>query len=180
MNESGGGVLQWTKEQVAEWAQQENLSKIVIECIRFEEIDGKTLLTLSENDLKDLRDKCNYRLKIGDIKRFWIAIRTLQKDNLSALTCMGINDCLQQPPATSTLLSASSTATGTGTGTFPLLSGHLGPYHHYQHLHHHHGTTAADLMHLHDIERISPPLSVDGRATSVPPEVFKTVISLGK
>lgn len=42
------------------------------------------------------------------------------------------------------------------------------------------GGSTADVLHLNDIERISPPMSVDGRATSIQPEFFKTMISLGE
>ncbi|GAB0096194.1 Sphingomyelin synthase-related 1 [Sergentomyia squamirostris] len=41
------------------------------------------------------------------------------------------------------------------------------------------GTSDVIHHHLNDIERISPPMSVDGRATSIQPEFFKTVLSLG-
>lgn len=44
-----------------------------------------------------------------------------------------------------------------------------------------HFNTSTDPNHLHysEIERISPPASIDGQATSIQPDFFKTTISLG-
>ncbi|CAD7082471.1 unnamed protein product [Hermetia illucens] len=151
-------VFDWSKDQVSDWAKAERLGQLVIDCIVREDIDGKSLLTLSENDIRDLRDKYNYNLRISDIKRFWIAARTLQKDNQAAIVCLGLADCPPPPPSTATIL------------------GHP-PHHHLSSFHV--ANAATDLLHLNESDRVSPPLSIDGRATSIQPEVFKTVISLG-
>lgn len=147
-------VLEWPTEKVIDWARQENLSEIIINCLKYEEIDGSTLLALTENDIRDLRYKLNYDLKFGDIKSFWLAIRTIQKENstqYNSLVCLGIFNEVQQNQQQSQ-------------------QNYLG-----QQL-----TTTSDLLHLNENnERISPPLSVDGRATSIPPEFFKTFISVG-
>lgn len=151
MSDAAAGVMDWSTERVVEWAHREKLSQQSVLCIRNQDIDGKSLLALSENDIRDFRDKCHLCMTIGDIKRFWIAVRTLQKENAPSVACLGLNETLSH---------------GTSS-TFPLV-GQLGSYH----------PGTAELMHFHDIDRVTPPLSVDGRATNVPPEVFKTVISL--
>lgn len=142
MGDLSGCVINWTNKQVAEWAKSENLSKTIEELIIREDIDGKCILCLEERDVHTFRDKYSYNLKFGEIKRFWIAVRLLQKDHQNLVNLFA----LQEP-------------------------GHT-PQHH---LH--------DVVHLNDIDsnnRISPPLSIDGRATTIQPELFKTMISLGK
>lgn len=140
MGDLSGSVISWTNVQVAEWANSEHLSKTIEELIIGEDIDGKCILCLEERDIHTFREKYSYNLKFGDIKRFWIAVRLLQKEqNVAHL--FGLSD-----------------------------SGHT-----QQQLH--------DIVHLNDIDsinRISPPLSIDGRATTIQPELFKTCISLGK
>lgn len=150
-------VIQWTRENVAEWARKECLNRKIIECIVKEDIDGKCLLTLCENDIKSLREKYAYGLTLGEMKRFWFSVRLIQKQNLSTLAYLGM---------------------------LPANSGGEAVGHH--HHHHHHsllsslGTsyTSADIN-FSEIERISPPMSIDGQATCIQPEFFKTMISLG-
>lgn len=153
-------VIQWTRENVAEWARKECLNRKIIECIVKEDIDGKCLLTLCENDIKSLREKYAYGLTLGDMKRFWFSVRLVQKQNVTTLAYLGIH------PANG--------GDGLGPGG--------GQHHH----HHHHsllsslGTSYASAdINFSEIERISPPMSIDGRATCIQPEFFKTMISLG-
>lgn len=153
-------VTDWTTSQVADWANRERLGQEVINSIFGEDIDGKSLLILSENDIRDLRDKYNYKLRISDIKRFLIAVRTLQKRNQSVMMCLGLPEYV--PPLTT----ASTNLMNTSTVT---IAGNVAPFH----------FGASDAFHPNEFGRISPPLSIDGRATSIKPEVFKTVISLG-
>ncbi|XP_055620209.1 ceramide phosphoethanolamine synthase-like [Toxorhynchites rutilus septentrionalis] len=153
-------VINWTRENVVEWARKDSLSRIVIECIVKEDIDGKCLLTLCENDIKNLREKYAYTLTLGDMKRFWFSVRVIQKQNATTLAYLGI------------------LSVGSGTNGTEGLCSTVG--------HHHHpllsslGTSYASAdINYSDIERISPPMSIDGRATCIQPEFFKTMISLG-
>lgn len=150
------GVLSWSCDRVFEWAREQNLSNQVLDCIRDQEIDGKCLLTLSEIDIRDLRDKYSYNFRMGEQKKFWLAVRALQRDNHAKLVYLGLAD----PPTSASIGHHHIGYQSGGHGTHDLV-------HHLHHPHH------------HDVERISPPLSVDGRATSIQPEFFKTMISLG-
>lgn len=151
-------VIQWTRENVAEWARKECLNRKIIECIVKEDIDGKCLLTLCENDIKSLRDKYAYGLTLGDMKRFWFSVRLVQKQNVTTLTYLGIH------PANG--------GDGLGPGG--------GQHHHHHSLLSSLGTSYASAdINFSEIERISPPMSIDGRATCIQPEFFKTMISLG-
>lgn len=153
------GVINWTRENVAEWARKECLNRKIVDCIQKEDIDGKSLLTLSENDIKSLRENYAYALTLGDIKRFWFAVRLVQRQNVTTLAYLGML------PA------------GGSNGSHSMESSHH---------HHHHpllsslGTSYASAdINFSEIERISPPMSIDGRATCIQPEFFKTMISLG-
>lgn len=163
-------VLSWSSEQVGEWAKRKHLNNVVLSCIYKEDIDGKCLLSMNESDIRDLRDKYMYELKVGDIKRFWIAVRCLQRDNPGNLVYLGCG--------VGGSVSESSSVCSTATTQQQQQHVHSPTPHitaHYQH------QPSCDLVHhlSHDIERVSPPLSVDGRATSIQPEFFKTMISLG-
>uniref|UniRef100_A0A1Q3FXE3 Putative sphingomyelin synthetase n=1 Tax=Culex tarsalis TaxID=7177 RepID=A0A1Q3FXE3_CULTA len=156
-------VINWPRENVTEWARKEGLARKILDCIVQEEIDGKALLTLSENDIKSLRE-C-YGLTLGDIKRFWFSVRLVQRQNVTTLAYLG-------------MLPYNNNNNGTHT-----LDSGLGQQHHH---HHHHpllaslGTSYASAdINFSEIERISPPMSIDGRATCIQPEFFKTMISLG-
>lgn len=152
-------VINWTRENVAEWARKDGLNRKILDCIVKEEIDGKALLTLSENDIKSLRENYAYALTLGDIKRFWFSVRLVQRQNVTTLAYLGM-----LPPIGGHSLDSSA-------------AGH----------HHHHpllsslGTSyaSADIHNFSEIERSSPPVSIDGRATCIQPEFFKTMISLG-
>ncbi|XP_059615236.1 ceramide phosphoethanolamine synthase-like [Phlebotomus argentipes] len=140
-------VAEWTVDAVCEWARKEKLSARVVKQIRDEEIDGRCLLSLTEDDLRTIRTKCSNlcELTIGDMKKLSLSVRGIQKDNHASLVYLGLCDNHHQ-----------------GHGVLPAFGG-----------------SAAEVLHLNDIERVSPPMSVDGRATSIQPEFFKTMISLG-
>lgn len=170
-------AMNWTSENCVDWAKRKHLNSVVLSCIVKEDLDGKCLLTLTEGDIRDMRDKYAYAFKISDIKRFWIAVRCLQRDNhanleylglvVSAATDRGTNDSLS---------SASSYGTMVSQQQQQQIMSATAPVYHHQH-------SCGELVHHmnhHDIERVSPPLSVDGCATSIQPEFFKTTISLGK
>lgn len=171
-------VQTWTKEQVVIWARdEENLSGLVTACLDSEEIDGRTLLALTENDIRDLRYKLNYPMKFSDIKKLWIAVRNLQRNNIYLIKFLdgGVDD--------SRIIDGTHSLThGIGHNRSHFCGGSLGhsqcgggglsSYASFDGSHNH-----QQLM--NDSERISPPLSIDGRATNIPPEFFKTAMSLG-
>lgn len=151
-------VLNWTEDNVTQYLKQEQICDTkFLQCIRDECVDGKSLLALSERDVRDLKLKYSH-LRLGDLKHFWIAIRQLQKENHTNL----VNLCLVE-------------SSFGGYASHPQHQPHSHAHHH-----HHHFSCCSDISGFHDMERISPPLSVDGRATSIKPEIFKTMISLGK
>lgn len=174
-------AMNWTSEQCVDWAKRKHLNTVVLACIAKEDLDGKCLLTLTEGDIRDMRDKYSYAFKISDIKRFWIAVRCLQRDNHTNLEYMGL---VSSVAAISDRGTNDSLSSASSYGT--MVAQQQQQQHHimsstapiYQHQH-----SCGELVHHmnhHDIERVSPPLSVDGRATSIQPEFFKTTISLGK
>jgi hypothetical protein len=143
-------VIQWTGKEVSEWAEEQHFSLNLVYCLKNEGFDGRILLTLNENDLRELRDKYNYDLKLADIKRLWLAIRSIQKDNHASLVYLGI------VPANE------STA------------------HHHHHMPSTNSSHYGNASEIHEFGRISPAMSIDGRATFIQPEFFKTMISLGE
>lgn len=149
-------VLNWTEHNVAQYLKRDQISDAkFLQCIRDEGIDGKSLLALSERDIRDLKLKYS-ELRLGDLKHFWIAVRQLQKENHTNLVNLGLVE--------------------------PSFGGYVShpQQHSHAHHHHHHFSCCSDISGFHDMERISPPLSIDGRATSIKPEIFKTMISLGE
>ena len=178
---SDTNVINWTSDNVREWAKRKHLNSCVLFCISQEDVDGKCLLSLTENDVHDLRNKYKYDLKVGDIKRFWIAIRTVQKDNYANLVGMGAADiCLSSSLPSSLIqhnfhhgiLSSASSLAST-TSSLP---------HQPSSINQHYQQYPCEVMHRlsHDIDRVSPSSSVDGRTRSIQPEFFKTMISLGR
>lgn len=178
-------VMDWTGAQCVDWAKRKQLNEVVIECIRREDLDGRCLLLLVEGDIRDLRDKYDYGLKISDIKRFWIAVRALQRSNAASLIEIGMDQPHYfQSDGTSSFASRRMSM-GSGTLRMP----HNSSFHstlacesqppqvscHTQHL-----PQQQQYGNHQEVGRISPSLSVDGRATSIQPEYFKTFIGLGK
>lgn len=154
-------VINWTESDVAQWLHRERVyAKEFVRCIHQEGVDGKSLLVLSEADIRDLKLKYT-SLRLGDLKHFWIIVRQLQKENHANLINLGLVEPAYQMANVYTQQHSHSS-------------------HHNHHHHHHHCSCCSDISGTHDIERISPPLSIDGRATSIKPEIFKTMISLGK
>uniref|UniRef100_A0A182K3Y4 Sphingomyelin synthase-like domain-containing protein n=1 Tax=Anopheles christyi TaxID=43041 RepID=A0A182K3Y4_9DIPT len=201
-------VLSWNCEYVSEWARKEGLSRRIIEWIAREDIDGRCLLAITEQDVHDLPQHCASPLRFGDIKRFWFATRLLQRQHLATATGpLGLaglwtpdysmngsdihspgNHPMHQPHQQQQQQHAGSHHGGIGS-----------PQHHHHHHHHpasslhhhpsqHHasllssmGTSYGSVGYSYsDLERISPPMSIDGCATCIQPEFFKTMISLGK
>lgn len=154
------GVLSWTENDVINYLQRErSFENRLLEGLRREGIDGKALLAFTEHDIRDLKNKDSC-LRLGDLKHFWIIVRQIQKENHTNLVNLGLIE---------TSYSGFITQSQQHTS-------------HHQHQHHvqlhHHCSCCSDISGYHDMERISPPLSIDGRATSIKPEIFKTMISL--
>lgn len=196
-------VQDWTTEQVVTWARdEENLSAIVTSCLQSEEIDGRTLLALTENDVRDLRYKLNYPLKFSDTKKLWISVRNVQRNNIYIIklldgSCGGnvdsgsvgianvddarLIDLHGTHPLTCTIghnrnsfCNAAAVSGGIGHvhGLSLCAGAGLSAYGSFDASHTHHQFN-------NDSEKTTPPLSVDGRATNIPPEFFKTAMSLG-
>jgi len=65
---------------VEQWiGGKEHFSRSLRDCLRSECIDGQVLLTLTEDDVRDLRYKLGYKLAFGELKRFWITVSHLQQ-----------------------------------------------------------------------------------------------------
>lgn len=155
-------VLNWTIDDVIVHLKNDQILACELEflhLIKDDRIDGKSLLALNETDIRDF--KLKYSLRLGAIKHFWIVVRQLQKQNHTNLVNLGLLE---------------TTTLGTNYVNQQPQHCHINHSHH----HHHHCSYCSDISSYHDMERISPPLSVDGRATSIKPEIFKTMISLGK
>lgn len=124
-----------------------------------EKIDGKSLLSLSESDIIYLRDK--YGLKLGDVKKLTILINKIKHENYANLVFLNLVDPLQQRLPANINKNA-------------MISNFLNSSPYAQH--------QASLQHSDtnlELQNISPPNSVDGRC-STKPELFKTLVSLGK
>lgn len=81
-------IVEWTPDDVADWLERNGFE----ECIDLfcqHEIDGKVLLTLKEEDLKSEIMKIK---KIGVIKKLYLAIKQLQRDNVAVLFDLGCVD----------------------------------------------------------------------------------------
>ncbi|XP_053675034.1 ceramide phosphoethanolamine synthase-like [Anopheles nili] len=178
-------VLGWTCETVSDWARKEGLSRRIIEWIAREDIDGRCLLAITEQDVHDLPQHCASKLRFGDIKRFWFATRLLQRQHhLATSGSFGLPGLWngEYGLSASDILPPAHQAAGVGAAHHP------GPGNLHHHHHHHHnasllssmGTSYGSVGYSYsDLERISPPMSIDGCATCIQPEFFKTMISLG-
>ncbi|XP_017035247.1 ceramide phosphoethanolamine synthase-like [Drosophila kikkawai] len=94
MRSSSSQVAHWNVEDVTRWAtQSDHSSKILLDCLRQEAIDGEVLLTLTERDVQDLRHRLGYNLTFGELKKFWLAVFRLQ------LVVIGDSQAESQPAA---------------------------------------------------------------------------------
>lgn len=154
MNES---ILNKSVDEIYVFLKREKICETILNAIRSEKIDGKSLLILNERDIYRLEHK--YHLLLGDLKRFLLVVNKIQQQNRQCLIYLGILD--NQNNLITNLLSQN-----VPTNNYP---------HHQSHI----------FNHESQIERISPANSVDGSssgqyATCIQPEFFKTTISLGK
>jgi hypothetical protein len=156
MTNESNSVLNLTVDEVYLYLKREKVSESIVNAVRHEKIDGKSLLILNERDIYRLEHK--YHLLLGDLKRFSLAVNKVQQQNRQCLIYLGILD--NQNNLITNLVS------------------HNPPAANYQH---HPSIYSQEST----IERISPANSVDGSnsgqyATCIQPEFFKTTISLGE
>ncbi|XP_076636988.1 sphingomyelin synthase related [Colletes latitarsis] len=81
-------IADWTQSDVTKWLSETGHEKF-IDLFLEHEIDGKVLLTLKEDDLKS---KGMNIKKVGDIKRLYISIKQIQRDNMAVLFELGFVD----------------------------------------------------------------------------------------
>lgn len=86
-------IVEWTCSDVKMWLVKNDFEDYA-DLFYFHEIDGKVLLTLKEEDLKS--SVLNIR-KIGAIKKLYLAIKQLQRDNVSVLFDLGYMDLSPSP-----------------------------------------------------------------------------------
>jgi len=86
-------VIEWTSSDVKAWLVENGYEEYA-DLFYFHEIDGRVLLTLKEEDLKS--DILNIR-KIGVIKKLYLAIKQLQRDNVAVLFDLGYVDLFPSP-----------------------------------------------------------------------------------
>lgn len=86
-------VIEWTCIDVKIWLIRNGYEEYA-DLFYFHEIDGKVLLTLKEEDLKSSILSIK---KIGAIKKLYLTIKQLQRDNVAALFDLGYMDLSPSP-----------------------------------------------------------------------------------
>ncbi|EFN68404.1 Sphingomyelin synthase-related 1 [Camponotus floridanus] len=137
-------VIEWTCTDVKIWLIRNGYEEYA-DLFYFHEIDGKVLLTLKEEDLKSSILSIK---KIGAIKKLYLTIKQLQRDNVAALFDLGYMDLSPSP------------------------NFYTPPKHEMS-------TTGLNNEGSIEHEFYSASVSDDGHASHLPPEIWKTVISLG-
>lgn len=151
-------VAQWSIENVTSWATcMEHFSRTLLDCLRQEAIDGEVLLSLTEEDVRDMRYKLGYKLTFGELKKFWIAVLKLQllvKNSSAESVILGI-EC--HGNGNSVYMPLASTGCGPpSSSTCPCPQAECPSY----------------------VSDCDTYLRMGGRY--VPPEYFKTAMSLGE
>lgn len=73
-------IENWLPDDVHHWAgHTAKFSESLADCLRQEGIDGLVLLSLTENDIRDLRHKMDYMITLGEMKKFWLTVCHLQQ-----------------------------------------------------------------------------------------------------
>ncbi|KAH0561578.1 sphingomyelin synthase-related 1 isoform X1 [Cotesia glomerata] len=78
-------IVNWTNEDVIKWLEESGHGSCAF-YFKAHDIDGKSLLTIREDDLKSQGMKIE---KLGDVKRLYISIKKLQKENMAVLFELG-------------------------------------------------------------------------------------------
>lgn len=81
-------IQRWSTRHVAKWLKEEGFCEYVDALCNKHRLDGITLLTLSEYDLRSPPLEIKV---LGDIKRLMLSIRKLQKHNIDVLEELGYN-----------------------------------------------------------------------------------------
>lgn len=81
-------VTEWTSSDVKAWLVENGYEEYA-DLFHSHEIDGKVLLTLKEEDLKS--SILNIK-KLGAIKKLYLSIKQLQRDNVAVLFDLGYMD----------------------------------------------------------------------------------------
>ncbi|XP_030572742.1 sphingomyelin synthase-related 1 [Drosophila novamexicana] len=72
-------VASWQLDDVQQWmGTVEPYSDELRDCLLNEAIDGQVLLALTEQDVRDMRYKLNYKLTFGEMKKFWLTVYNMQ------------------------------------------------------------------------------------------------------
>lgn len=182
-------VVNWTISDCLIWTEKwvDDVNDDTIAIRRFianQRIDGKALLLITSRDL----ERADYDLTLGAQKRLLLAIRELQRENYASLVYLGF---------------VVDTTTGNHHHSQQQHQHHNHHHpasildHNHNHLQHHPllSPYQSQLLNSSSVGNngggsggsgtgsaggdVSPPSSVDGRSTSIQPEVFKTFISLG-
>ena len=81
-------IRRWTTKNVAKWLKEEGFCEYVDVLCNRHRLDGITLLTLTEYDLRSPPLEIKV---LGDIKRLMLSIRKLQKQYIDVLEELGYN-----------------------------------------------------------------------------------------
>ncbi|XP_030059084.1 sphingomyelin synthase-related protein 1 isoform X2 [Microcaecilia unicolor] len=81
-------IRRWTTKHVAKWLKEEGFCDYVDVLCNRHRLDGITLLTLTEYDLRSPPLEIKV---LGDIKRLMLSIRKLQKQHVDVLEDLGFN-----------------------------------------------------------------------------------------
>ncbi|PKU29757.1 sphingomyelin synthase-related protein 1 [Limosa lapponica baueri] len=81
-------IRRWTTKNVARWLKEEGFCEYVDVLCNRHRLDGITLLTLTEYDLRSPPLEIKV---LGDIKRLMLSIRKLQKQHIDVLEELGYN-----------------------------------------------------------------------------------------
>ncbi|KAL4708358.1 hypothetical protein ACJJTC_019594 [Scirpophaga incertulas] len=148
-------IINWTNKEVLELLQKDNISSCVIDICRYNDIDGKCLLSFVDRDFYE----CPFeKLRLGERKRFILLVKKLQKNNRMAMCELGLYD-------EQLLASASTNINFLGTN-LSHLSYNL------------RNKVPTDLVYERNPDCMSS-FTPDFKASKLKPEVWKTAIALG-
>ncbi|XP_075160116.1 sphingomyelin synthase related [Haematobia irritans] len=190
-------VLEWEVNQVVEWAKKNKQTPDIVKCLLLEQIDGQVLLCLTEEDVRDFRYRLNYNLKFGELKKLWHAIYKLQSipnssptPSISQLHNSGgshmnstkpLNTRNNIPRTEGSPHHHSHVRNTSGSTAPPYMLGSCGIYHHNCNGRNYNIPCGVLLDSYNDCESCAPEVSSvsDKCSANIPPEFFKTAISLG-
>lgn len=198
-NSTAMDVSQWQVDDVVEWATKViQFTPAVIKCLQLEAIDGQVLLTLTEEDIRDFRYRLNYNLRFGELKKLWQSVHHLQQSRLH----QRFNNHPSHHVPTNHL-HHNKNSSNRNNLSIRIGAADGSPLHH-NHNHNHHriapsfsATASAvafscscgnrsfgsylDNCNFNDCESCAPDMSSvsEGCSANIPPEFFKTSISLG-